>query len=97
MSGLYDTLGGPAPALWLETSPPRGIAVESLIAKLGVFDVLAVPLVPAAVPLTVRAPPVGAVVSDTNVSVVVALVLPAASAEVNPVPVLGALAPEVQE
>jgi 5,10-methylenetetrahydrofolate reductase len=37
MSGLYDTLGGPAPALWLETSPPRGIAVESLIAKLGVL------------------------------------------------------------
>lgn len=35
MSGLYDTLGGPAPALWLETAPPRGIAVESLIAKLG--------------------------------------------------------------
>jgi 5,10-methylenetetrahydrofolate reductase len=34
MSALYDTLVGPAPALWLETSPPRGIAVESLLAKL---------------------------------------------------------------
>jgi 5,10-methylenetetrahydrofolate reductase len=34
MSALYDTLGGPSPVLWLETSPPRGIAVESLLAKL---------------------------------------------------------------
>ena len=35
MSALYDTLRGPAPTLWLETAPPRGIAVESLLAKLG--------------------------------------------------------------
>jgi methionine synthase / methylenetetrahydrofolate reductase(NADPH) len=35
MSALYDALLGPAPVLWLETSPPRGIATESLLAKLG--------------------------------------------------------------
>jgi methionine synthase / methylenetetrahydrofolate reductase(NADPH) len=35
MSALYDALLGPSPALWLETSPPRGIATESLLAKLG--------------------------------------------------------------
>jgi 5,10-methylenetetrahydrofolate reductase len=32
---LYETLAGPAPVLWLETAPPRGIAVESLLGKLG--------------------------------------------------------------
>jgi 5,10-methylenetetrahydrofolate reductase len=35
MSALSDTLNGRAPVLWLETAPPRGIAVESLLAKLG--------------------------------------------------------------
>ncbi len=35
MSALYDALSGPAPVLWLETAPPRGIAVESLLAKIG--------------------------------------------------------------
>jgi len=34
MTALADSLAGPAPALWLETSPPRGIAVDSLIARL---------------------------------------------------------------
>src|ERR1700692_5127922 len=34
MSVLLDTLNRSAPALWLETAPPRGIAVESLLAKL---------------------------------------------------------------
>lgn len=34
-STLYETLAGPTPAIWLETAPPRGIAVESLLAKLG--------------------------------------------------------------
>jgi homocysteine S-methyltransferase len=34
MTALIDSLAGPAPVLWLETSPPRGIAVESLLARL---------------------------------------------------------------
>ena len=34
MNALIDSLGGPKPALWLETSPPRGIAVDSLLARL---------------------------------------------------------------
>jgi 5,10-methylenetetrahydrofolate reductase len=34
MSALIDSLNGSAPALWLETSPPRGIAVASLLARL---------------------------------------------------------------
>jgi len=34
MSTIIDSLAGPAPALWLETSPPRGIAVDSLLARL---------------------------------------------------------------
>lgn len=38
MSAFYDTLAGPAPALWLETAPPRGIAVESLLAKLATMS-----------------------------------------------------------
>jgi 5,10-methylenetetrahydrofolate reductase len=34
MSALIDSLTDVAPTLWLETSPPRGFAVESLIARL---------------------------------------------------------------
>jgi 5,10-methylenetetrahydrofolate reductase len=34
MTALIDSLAGAAPALWLETAPPRGIAVESLLARL---------------------------------------------------------------
>lgn len=34
MTSLIESLEGPAPALWLETSPPRGIAVEPLLARL---------------------------------------------------------------
>lgn len=34
MTALIDSLAGDAPALWLETSPPRGIAVDSLLARL---------------------------------------------------------------
>ena len=34
MTALNDSLAGAAPALWLETAPPRGIAVESLLARL---------------------------------------------------------------
>jgi 5,10-methylenetetrahydrofolate reductase len=34
MTALIDSLAGAAPALWLETSPPRGIAVDSLLARL---------------------------------------------------------------
>jgi 5,10-methylenetetrahydrofolate reductase len=34
MTSLMDSLEGPRPALWLETSPPRGIAVDSLLARL---------------------------------------------------------------
>jgi methionine synthase / methylenetetrahydrofolate reductase(NADPH) len=36
MTALIDSLAGAAPALWLETAPPRGIAVESLLARLAV-------------------------------------------------------------
>jgi homocysteine S-methyltransferase len=38
MSALYETLGGQGPVLWLETSPPRGIAVESLLGKLAAMS-----------------------------------------------------------
>jgi methionine synthase / methylenetetrahydrofolate reductase(NADPH) len=34
MTRLIDSLSGAAPALWLETSPPRGFAVESLLVRL---------------------------------------------------------------
>lgn len=34
MTSLLDSLAGPAPALWLETAPPRGIAADSLLSKL---------------------------------------------------------------
>lgn len=34
MTTLIDSLAAAAPALWLETSPPRGVAVESLLARL---------------------------------------------------------------
>jgi methionine synthase / methylenetetrahydrofolate reductase(NADPH) len=34
MAVLIDSLAGATPALWLETSPPRGIAVDSLLARL---------------------------------------------------------------
>jgi homocysteine S-methyltransferase len=34
MTTFIDSLSGPTPALWLETSPPRGIAVDSLLARL---------------------------------------------------------------
>lgn len=34
MTTLIDSLSGSTPALWLETSPPRGIAVDSLLARL---------------------------------------------------------------
>lgn len=34
MTSLMDSLEGPRPALWLETSPPRGIAVDSLLERL---------------------------------------------------------------
>jgi 5,10-methylenetetrahydrofolate reductase len=33
-ASLIDSLAACAPALWLETSPPRGIAVDSLLARL---------------------------------------------------------------
>ncbi len=34
MTSLMDSLEGPRPALWLKTSPPRGIAVDSLLTRL---------------------------------------------------------------
>lgn len=34
MTSLLDSLAGPAPALWLETAPPRGIAADSLLSRL---------------------------------------------------------------
>lgn len=35
MSALLKRLDAPAPALWLEVAPPRGIAVESMLTRLG--------------------------------------------------------------
>ncbi len=35
MGSLLENLTAPAPVLWLEVAPPRGIAVESLLGKLG--------------------------------------------------------------
>jgi len=34
LSALLDSISGPAPAVWLEVAPPRGINCESLLAKL---------------------------------------------------------------
>ncbi len=34
MSALLDRLAAHAPAIWLETAPPRGVAVESLLGRL---------------------------------------------------------------
>jgi 5,10-methylenetetrahydrofolate reductase len=34
VTSLLDSLAGPAPALWLETAPPRGIATGSLLSRL---------------------------------------------------------------
>jgi 5,10-methylenetetrahydrofolate reductase len=35
LTPLLENLTAPAPVLWLEVAPPRGIAVESLLGKLG--------------------------------------------------------------
>jgi 5,10-methylenetetrahydrofolate reductase len=35
LTSLLENLTAPAPVLWLEVAPPRGIAVESLLGKLG--------------------------------------------------------------
>jgi 5,10-methylenetetrahydrofolate reductase len=35
LTSLLENLPAPAPVLWLEVAPPRGIAVESLLGKLG--------------------------------------------------------------
>jgi len=35
LGSLLENLTAPAPVLWLEVAPPRGIAVESLLGKLG--------------------------------------------------------------
>src|ERR1700758_198976 len=37
MSSLVDNLNDPAPALWLEVSPPRGINPAPLLKRLGVL------------------------------------------------------------